>query len=268
MKKNLIRTNMLFLLTVSLMMIVMAAYTSQVYAGTYRGPTLKEGESTPLIYQMSYDNDAVTFLKIKPSKTGTITFTADYVCSVTLCDSKEKEISKGNLDHGDPVRPGTENEKVHYGVKKGTTYYLKIRNMPTAQDSNGYYTGKVKYTCSKVSPSKSGASKKKAKAIKKKKTVKGIFTAGKKKAQWYKITNKQKKTTISLSTPRINYALKFKIYYKSAGKWYDQTFTLTSSPSANKNTIEGTVNIKAKHTYYIKVYPDGKSSGYYTIKWK
>ena len=271
MNKYCIKTGIAVILAAAVLIIIMAATTVQTYAGEFNDVSIDENTKTTIKWNGSYDSEAVTHIKIKPSKTGTITFTADFMCYVTLCDANKKVLSKGYYSSGDYIDPDNTNSfmnKVHYGVKKDKTYFLKVYLMPKAQDAEGHYVGVVKYTNSKVAASKCGSSKKKAKAIKKNKTVKGLFAGGNKKAQWFKITNKQKKTKIYIKANKINYALNFKVYYKSLGKWYDATYMLTWQTDYSKDTITGTLNRKAKHTYYIKVTPEGKSSGYYTIKWK
>ncbi len=140
--------------------------------------------------------------------------------------------------------------------------------MPTTTDSEGRYAGVLKYTNTRISPSKYGSSKKKAKAIKKNKKIKGLFVAGSKKPQWFKITTKQKVTKISINAAKTDYYLNFKVYYKSLGKNKSALSTLGRPTDYNKDTLTGTTNKKAKHTYYIKVYPEAKASGHYTIKWK
>ena len=257
---------------VAAVLLTIAVYASSgtVYAGTYSS-SLDEGKSTPLIYPFEYDEEAVTYLKIKPSKTGTITFTADYSCYVALCDANRNVISVGYNSPGDSVMPENLNpfmRKVHYGVKKGVTYNLKIYVMPKRQDENGYYISTVKYTNSKVTPAKYGSSKKKAKAIKKNKKVKGLFTAGNKKAQWFKVTSKQKKTRITISVGKVNYGLNITGYYKSGSKWKSSESVITWQTDYNSDTFTGTVNKKKKHTYYIKVTPRDNTSGSYSITWK
>ena len=270
MKKNYTRVEMIILLSVVLLIIVMTAVTVNSYASTYR-TKLVEGKQVAKYWEPPYDADAVTYIEITPSKTGTITYTTDFACWVTLCDANRKELSKGYYESGDCIDPDNYNsfmQKVHYGVKKGKTYNLKVVNMPTRTDSEGDYEGIMKYTTTKVKPAKCGSSKKKAKAIKKNKKIKGLFKAGSKKAQWFKVTNKQKKTKITISADKINYALNVKVYYKDGKKWKNASTNLTWQTDYKKNTFQGTISKKAKHTYYIKVTPEGKTSGAYSIKWK
>lgn len=267
---------MTVLMAAAMLIILLAAATVQADAGTYylKDP-LPEGKDQYVNWGQSYDSEAVTYITVKPSKTGVIKFSTDFYCYVSLCDSNRKVLSVGSDSTGDYIDNNNTNsfmQKVFYGVKKGKTYKLKIVNMPTfttqASDGNYYYYGKMKYTNTKVSPSKYGKSKKKAKAIKKNKTVKGLFTAGSKKAQWYKITNKQKKTKIYIAAPKQNYRMKFTVYYKDGNKWKNTYTILSRQTDYSKDIFQGTITKKVKHTYYIKVTPEAKSSGTYTIKWK
>ena len=270
MKNNYVRTAITVFLTASLLIIVMAFISSSAYAGIYSS-SIEEGNEEKLRWDPPYDPNAVTYLEIKPSKTGVITFTADYSCYVSLCDAKRNVLStSGNNSAGDPLEPNNTNafmRRVFYGVKGGVTYNLRIVNMPTRQEG-GDYVGVFLYTTSKVSPAKCGSSKKKAKAIKKKKTVKGLFTAGNRKAQWFKITNKQKKTKIYISADKINYILNIKAYYKKGKKWKAVDDVVSWQTDYKKTYFVGKINKKVKHTYYLKITPRGKTSGSYTIKWK
>ncbi len=270
MKNNYVRTAITVFLTASLLIIVMALISSDAYAGTYYS-SLGEGVTTKVRWKLPYDTDAVTYLEIKPSKTGVITFTADYSCYVSLCDSKYKVLSTSGYDSsGDPLDPDNTNafmRRVYYGVKKGVTYNLKVVNMPQRQEDDRL-VGVFLYTTAKVTPAKCGSSKKKAKAIKKKKTVKGLFTAGNKKAQWFKITNKQKKTKIYISADKINCVLKVKAYYKSGKKWKSVDDAVSWQTDYKKTYFTGKINKKVKHTYYLKITPYKTTSGSYTIKWK
>ena len=269
MKKNYERIETILFLSVIMLVMIMAAGTAYSYAKTYYGD-LDEGVNTSVSWGGTYDPNAITYFRIQPSKKGTITFTADFACWVTLCDDKYNELSKGYYNSGDRIDPNNTSsfmQKVHYGVKANKTYNLKLVNMPPAANKDSLFVGVVKYTNAKVKTAKYGSSKKKAKAIKKNKKIKGLFVAGNKKAQWYKVTNKQKKTKITISADKINYALNIKVYYKDGKKWKNASTQLTWQTDYKKDTFQGTINKKAKHTYYIKVSPEGKTSGSYTIKW-
>ena len=270
MKRNILHLTMATAASVAALICIMALMTSESFASTFTFKDVPQGKSYDAFFGEINDYDVTAYYKIKPTKKGYITFTADYSGYVALCNSKKKVISKGSST-GDYLSGNSDypwQRSVSYGVAKGKTYYVRVKGMPVYDSTDANYWARVKWNNSKVSPSKCGSSKAKAKAVKRKKTVKGLFVAGSKKAQWFKITNKQKTTKIYINSKKNDDAVKFKIYYKSFNKWYDTTYTLMRSDDYYKNTITGTISKKIKHTYYIKVYPDAKTSGYYTIKWK
>ena len=256
----------------ALLIVMMMCAQERSFAEEYnlRNP-LQEGVSTSVTWGTEYDSNAVTYAQFTTSKKGYVTFTADFSCYVMLCNSKKKVVSNGTQSSGEYVNSNSSypyQRTISFGVAKGKTYFFKIKYMPGSKNSSGEYVGTLKWTGKKISPCKYGKKKSKARTIKKKKTVKGLFVAGNRKGQWFKITNKQKTTKITVTSKKVNYRMKYKIYYKSYGKWYDITYSTLRSDDYYKDVITGTVSRKAKHTYYIKVFPDAKTSGYYTIKWK
>lgn len=144
-----------------------------------------------------------------------------------------------------------------YGVKKGNTYYIKVR-------SNYNYDGlyQLKVTNYKISEN-SGSKKSKAVTIKKGYTKKGTITAGSSQSDWYKfkLTSKKKvKITIKGGT---NDKLKF-IVYKGSKKVSTSTFY-----NSTKSITLNSVGKWSKGTYYIKAYRGtSKSSGWYSLKWQ
>lgn len=232
--------------------------------------TLEQGVRTEVNFGTTASSDTVSYYKIKPTKTGFITFNTNdnYSGYVILCDSNKKAISKYDST-GDWLWGGSSTSyfrKIYFGVKKGRTYYIRVKGYSYDRNDAGEYVGSVKWTNTSFKAGKHGSTKKRSKAMSKNKTVKGLFVAGSKKGHWYKITNKQKTTKIYFKSPRTNGALKVKVYYQSYGKWYDATYYVNRGTGSN--TITGTISRKVKHTYYLKVFPDKKSSGNYTLKWK
>lgn len=280
MKKNVLKTFACASVFTVVLIMMMAFTQAEANAGTWYfddahggDRRVKEGKLTEVTWGTEVDNDCVTYFELNPTKTGYITFSiqsSGYSGYASLCDANGKVISKGTYNtKGDSINGGSSYKymrSISYGVKKGKTYYLRIDGYTSQKNSEGECYSTVKWTNSKVKASKYGKKKSKAKAIKKKKLVKGLFTAGNKKGQWFKITNKQKKTKITIKSSKNNESFKIITYYKSFNKWYKNTSHVYRSNSTN--TLTGTVSRKAKHTYYIKVVPEGKSSGYYTIKWK
>ena len=286
MKKNAARLFTVLMVMACMLILMMAlgqteahaAFNDRTPAGAITMPanrtmTIPANKAVKINFGTVYDyNTNYYYFQIRPTKTGTIKFTNDYTHgdSVVLCNSSKKVISRGYKNYDDFYSAGSSyayQKVLYYGVKKGVTYYIRVKGASTDRASYEYpYIGSVMWSNKASSQSKYGKKKSKAKAIKKKKTVKGLFTAGNKKGQWYKITNKQKTTKIIFKSPRTNGTIKVKIYYKSLGHWYNSTYSV--SRSSGKNPITGTISKKVKHTYYLKVFPDGKSSGNYTLMWK
>lgn len=232
-------------------------YAFGVLAVSYSGAdrTIKNKE-TLVVGQKN--QGTVNYVKFKATQTGYITVTTDTntkLAKVRICNKSKKALSGETLAGEQPV----------YGVKKNTTYWIKITN--PWSNSNGYYTVTVKNT--KISE-KSGKSQKKAVTIKKNKTVKGTIEAtGKKQQDWYKfkLTKNAKKVTINVKGAS-NDALKFTVYQgKKKLKFSDGT-----SSAAGKSHFSGPITLTgnwSKGTYYIKVEGKNKNaSGYYTLKWK
>ena len=278
MKKNALKTFACASVFTVVLIMMMAFTQAEANAGTWyfndaNGNRIPEGVQMNVFWGTTTDYDCVTYYELKPSKTGYVTFSilsSGYSGYASLCDSNLKVISKGTYNtDGDYIYGGSSykyQRSISYGVKKGKTYYLKLDGYSSQKNSAGYCFATIKWTNGKVKASKYGKKKSKAKAIKKNKTVKGLFVAGNKKGQWFKITNKQKKTKITIKSSKNNERFKVIAYYKSFNKWYKDTSYVTRS--TGKDVLTGTISRKVKHTYYIKVVPDGKSSGYYTIKWK
>ena len=151
----------------------------------------------------------------------------------------------------------------YIAVKKGQTYTF------TVTTSTPVYGIKVKFTS--VTESKYSSKKSKAPSIKKNKTQKGLMITGAQKTHWYKVKNpKKQKVTLALSTLRLGstgtssggikvtfYSGKQKV--SSSYYYYNSSGTMKVFNSGKK---------LKKGTYYIKVTPIGKGTGYYTIKWK
>ncbi|MBQ1407977.1 MAG: hypothetical protein IIY88_07595, partial [Eubacterium sp.] len=146
-------------------------------------------------------------------------------------------------------------------VEKGKTYFIRVKSI----DSNTVLQFSLKQTAVKE---KSGKSKKKAVAIKAKKKAKGTIAPGSKKADWYKLTLKKKKTlTINLTTDATNY-LTLTVYNKK-GKKIGSTNIYNATKWKGTVTHSRTYGKADKGTYYIKISrKTAKDSGIYTLSWK
>ena len=285
MKNYILRFFSVILAAVMLVVVLMCFETSGVYAafnnrsakGAKKMPRsrtirIRAGKAVKINFGKKKHTGRFYYFKIKPKKTGTITFRNDYTRGdkIALCNEKKKVISRERKKCDDyySYKGRHKYQKVvNYGVKKGKTYYIRVRGSSGKRKAKRRsYVGSVKWTNKGVSRSGYGVRKTKAKAIKRKKTVKELFAAGNKKAQWFKITNRQKKTKIMFRSSKNNGSIKVRIYFKSSGRWYNRTYSVYRH--SGKNIITGTVSRKVKHTYYLKVFPDGKTSGSYSLKWK
>ena len=216
------------------------------------------------------------FIKITPIKTGIITFKDDFshgYC-IVLCDAKKKVISEGN-NYGSPGDflswdSGYKwQTSISYGVKKGKTYYIRLRGGSTSRENlqtGTPYIGTVKWTNKAVKAAKSGKSKKKAVTLKKGKKKKGLIVAGDRKGKWYKIKSKYKQTKITCSAKNCNGVIVAEVRYKSGGKWQNIKCRGVRSSEPSRSVIM--FSTKKNNTYYVKVYPDKKDSGEYYLSWK
>ncbi len=196
---------------------------------------------------------------------------------VTFCNSKKKAL--GVREFFNTASSNSAIKMRTYGVKKGSTYMIKVES-----------EGGVKVSASVVSVKKSaGASRGKAKSLGKNKTVKGVMIAGSKAGDWYKIklTKKQKlhisysvKTNGLTQNGYCTGGIKFTLY-KSNGTKFTNDFDYANLATPKngsiyclRNRYTGAETGLNPGTYYIKVEPHRASSsyktssGYYTLKWK
>lgn len=214
-----------------------AAYSK----GTDR--TLSNGKWTAVGQKDAQTN----YFKFKATSTGYIKVSNSDRVYVTLCSSKKKALSGEDWNLYDPV----------YGVKKGNTYYVKVRALYNA---SGMY--QLKVTNTGISE-KSGTTKSKAVTIKKGSTKKGTITAGSSQADWYKFKLTSKKTVKMTIKGATNDQLKIAVY---DGKKVVKTSTIYNN---TKSITLTSVGKWSKGTYHIKVYRgNSKSSGWYSLKWQ
>ncbi len=217
------------------------------------------------------DKKAYYYFRIKPAKTGYITLTGNKISGyIDLCGSDKKVISRKSKSSAGyfSANSSYDYQKVLcFGVKAGKTYYLRIGSCyPRLDSATGNNYGTLKWTNSAVTM-KYGKKKSKAVKLKKGKIRKGVIPAGTTKAQWYKITTKKKKVRVTLSSKNVSGKLYARVYYKSAGKWLS-TRMHVSRGGKESSVCKLKKTGKKKVTYYVKVYPYYKNSGFYTLTWK
>ena len=234
--------------------------STQIYAIGYKfmeESTLKSGQSFGVA---AGNSDQNFYVKIKPSKSGYITFTTgtDLSGYITLCDGKKKALSKECKIKGCDYK----DNKVVYPVKKNTSYYIRMRS------SVGIFN--VKYSFKAITE-KSGSSVKKAVSFTKGKTVSGLIIPGESKKDYYKIKlTKEQIVSLKVKGNVSSGKIQIKFYKdsklkKSIGSAtlykYGQSITLKSINYSNKHKL-------SKGTYYVVIERKDKySSGNYSIQW-
>lgn len=236
---------------------------------------VSEGIETKINFGNEKDRDSYHYLKIRAIKTGYIELVNDYTVGygIALCDENKNVISVGDKKKDDFYSTGSPNKYqtiINYGVLKGKIYHIRLKGNPYYKrtSSTDPYIGTVKWTNTAVKAVKFGTSKKKAVNLKKGKNVKGVFTAGNRKAQWYKIKSKKKHTNIYFSASKANGHFVGEVFFKSKGKWNKWKIYTRRGKKLTKSHGYIKKNISRQTTYYVKVYPDYKTSGAYTLKWK
>ena len=280
------KTILLFAAATAVMLIAAMLFTARANAMGDRNPagsvsmpadktiSAEAGVETKINFGKKLDYGSYYYIKIKPAKTGYIEFIDDFTHgnSLALCNAKKKPISRASNSYDDFFSAGSAypyQAVIHYGVKKGTVYHIRFKGSSSERVQYDYpYIGTVKWTNKAVKAAKYGKSKKKAKTIKSGKNIKGLFTAGNKKAQWFKVKSKKKKTNFFFSSQKTNGTLRCEVYYKSIGKWYNLRLSALRSDGNDKAHGYLKAYGSKSNTYYLKIYPDYTSSGAYSVKWK
>lgn len=199
-------------------------------------------------------NAQTNYFKFKAEKTGYLqvqNVDNSGQNEVVLCNSSKSALSNKQYVAHAPT----------FGVKKGTTYYLKLS---AGSNNNGGYIFKTNNTAIKE---KSGKNKKKAVALKKKKTVSGTIIAGNGQADWYKFKLTGKKKVKFTAKGGVSGTLKLEVY-KGSKKLSGSVKMTNNFNVKNRDLSDGKWS---KGTYYVKISRvNKKSSGYYklSLSWK
>ena len=215
------------------------------YAKASAGTTLKANK----VYGVRCNAKTTRTYKYKAAKTGSLLVCSDDATKTTLKKSSGKKLGAQAEREYNPT----------FGVKKKTRYKLSV-NTPSYTYNHGYFI----YVKNTKVKNQSGSSKSKAAKLKKGHTKKALEIAGKTKTQWFKFKNPKKRNfSITVNGGTHN---KFRFeFYKGSTKlkrWTDY-FTI-----ADEGYTLTTLQKMPKGTYYIKVTPVKKSSGWYSFKWK
>lgn len=217
---------------------------------------------------------AYTWIKYKAPKNGYITVAAEFGSRKynrsegywrLYASNKKTALSEKNIPYSVGVyNTGSKHARQSiFGVKKGTTYYLRVQA----------YDG-VRISCKfKEVKEKCGNKRSKAPVLKKNKSVTGLILPKDKNKDWYKIRIK-KAQYIQLFYD-IKSDGKFKISFCSiiGSKLQSGKFGYTSSARRlvmkQHNSVTNKNSKINAGTYYIKVEPVNKySSGYYRLRWE
>lgn len=236
-------------------------FDSQMINGGNR--TLKDNTYTTA-YGYSYDSfnydSSNIYYKYTPSKSGYISVTTDFLSDygssyITLCNSSKKEISKETY-----TSKNSTYDKVVFAVKKGTTYYLKVKV------TSGKYRIKSKVTGITES---SGTKKSKAKTLTIGKEKKGVILSEDKttSSDWYKFTL-SKATKLNLTVAGNASSDNIIVELTSANIGGSVDVNISGTDYKRITSLETyTSATLPKGTYYIRVYKkDKKASGNYSIK--
>jgi len=242
------------------------------YVYSYATRSLSAGKWMLTSANKTINNYSNALYKIKPSKSGYILvtlkqygFNTSYG-SVCLLNSKKKTVSD-KLTYSNGSYP----QKVVFGVKKGTTYYLKVTSCLGSSDYQYKYGISYKIY---AAPLRSNTSKSKAKTLKRK--AKYISTAmpatGKSSSQWYKFkVTKKRATQINIDTRNIKYSdyksVKMTVTIYCGKKKVGSTSLVNGKVNPIEITYSTTYGKAKKGTYYVKITKSAKANGVYKIKY-
>ena len=202
-----------------------------------------------------------TWFKVKPTKSGVMTVSLKeygYNSStgyVTLYNSSKKARSE-------KVYYSSSGSKVKFGVKKGTTYYLKVSNCYGTYD-NAYKFG-IRYSITSATDRSIGSKSSAKRIYRKDDSTKTLFTAANTNSvDYYKFTVKTaRKTKITVKTTDMSSGYVVMRVYKSNGKLLKKL----EIPAQSEGYIYTTSSL-AKGTYYVKITKSLKASGRYSVRW-
>lgn len=232
-------------------------------------PASGKVKSGKIFYGGSQSSSSFSYYKVTAKKTGYLNVQlgdATGLSSYPSFDVKLMTAKKKKITSEETVG-SSQGYQTNFAVKKGT-YYIAVKS----RSSHPVFG--IKVTAKAVSVSKSGASKKKAAAIKKGSTVKGLIFASKKKnsgTKWYKIiVPKTQKVSITVRTKPsqggTNGKLKLTCVNKY-GKTVEDTFYYYRTGATLEYYSSYSTKKLDKGTYWLGVSGENYGSGYYTLKW-
>lgn len=206
-------------------------------------------------------NVNTTWFKVKPTKTGVMSVTLkEFGMNVSdgyvrLYNADKKAVSNTvTYSTADKV------SRAYFGVKKNTTYYIKVSSCGGTESN--YYKYGIKYSVSEKTDRALG-SKSKAKSLTRKADATNtLFVATTSKStDWYKIkVSEKRKTVVKVDASSIKSGNLYISVYKGDKLIGEKTLKANS-------TGEYTITGATAGTYYIKIVKGTKASGKYSIRY-
>jgi len=218
-----------------------------------------------------YSSNKTTYFKVKPDRTGVMTvslreygYHSSYGSSgtVTLLNSDKKVLSDEvtyNSKYSD--------SRVYFGVKKGVTYYLKVKSC-CGNSAYNYKYG-VQYSMTSRTDRAIGT-KSNAKTLKRKADATNtLFVASRSSStDWYKFNVTSKRATqIKINTSSIKSGNITVTVYRGSNKIGTDTIPAYYKGNTYDITYGTTWGKANSGTYYVKVVKDAKASGKYSIRY-
>ena len=229
------------------------------------GSTTSLKEVNPVIINHGTSHNVCnTWFRIKPKHSGCIEVRESASGRVTLCSASKRPLSDAISTNAS----SESDQSVFFGVKAGSTYYLKVRSSGSYKEESGYYLNKVAYA-SYAFTGKYGKSSSKAAKLSRGKLRKGYIVPNGK-AKYYKFTKRGKTVKIYLAGCT-DKQLKMSVTAKAKGFRTYKTSTSVHRYDNNQSMRVLTLTTHGKtRTMSVKVKVDGvgNSSGAYVLYYK
>ena len=207
---------------------------------------------------------STTWFKVKPDRTGVMT-----VSLKEYGESTNGTVRLYNSSKGTALSNSVEGSKAYFGVKKGTTYYLKVTNCCGSFDYN--YRFGIKYGMTSRTDRDLNSKSEAKKLTRKADATNTLFkastsTSSSATTDWYKIyVSSKRKTRITVNASGMSSGEMKVTLYKGSTKIGSDTIK-----AGYKGTFKITTNYSdyaTKGTYYVKIVKSKMCSGKYSIRY-
>ena len=234
--------------------------------------TLPSGTSKWTVFsgKNASGNTSTTWFKVTPQTTGTMivslkefgdSYSTGYV---TLYNSSKKSALSDKVYYNS----NNPSDRVYFGVKKGTTYYLKVTGCYGSY-SDSYKLG-IKYSVTARTERALGYKSNAKKLYRGADATNTLFVAStSNNTDWYKIYVSSKRTTqFNINTSGIKTGTIFVYVYRGSKQIGSKIEIKPYSNGGTYSITYGTTYGKANSgTYYIKVVKGTKANGKYSIRY-